>query len=111
MRFSVDLQKQEGWDMECAVHGNDAAFTDRCFHIWTVSDSLGTGASNVLLGLGLFQCMQAAHRCVKGLGAVQERVLTGHTGSCRGSRWSCQLRCSLLSGGNLVLQVEHLRGD
>lgn len=36
MRFSVDLQEQEGWDMECAVHGNDAAFTDRCFDIWTV---------------------------------------------------------------------------
>lgn len=54
MRFSVDLQEQDGWDMESAVHGNDAAFTDRCFDIWTVSDSLGTGASNVLLGLGLF---------------------------------------------------------
>lgn len=33
MRFSVDLQEQEGWDVECAVHGNDAAFTDRCFAI------------------------------------------------------------------------------
>lgn len=37
MRCSVDLQKQEGWDMECAVHGNDAAFTDRCFDIWAVT--------------------------------------------------------------------------
>lgn len=33
MRVSVDVQKQEGWVKEGAVHGNDAAFTGRCYDI------------------------------------------------------------------------------
>lgn len=73
----------------------------------SVSESLGTEASNVRSWLWV-SLMQPDSPQVR----LRTRCGVPHgTRSCGGSRLSCRLGCQLLSGVNLVLQVERLRGD
>lgn len=94
--------------MECAVHGNDAAFTDRGWDIWAVTH---WGREHPACDWVWVSSKASSSTQVRYRTRCSAGVLAGHTGSCRGSRLSGQLRRSLLSGGNLVLQVELLRGD